>query len=662
MAATGGWPRYAGRNDTWAVTTTPAAVDPQPRLRLTPDPIAAAWSRTPSSPRPGRRRSSSRRCSAKFSRRRLAVAGATECGDTSAEPCWRSTTPKRTTSGLSQKQLVECVDVVGHERRLVARRTPRDVGQHVGAVDLQRHGGDPIGHPAPPEVTVSHNSCGFPSRRRRARATGHAGEPGRGWLTGGVCPSTSSSTAPTSPPRGGRCRACGSSTRPSWPSCEEHPDDMITVVVDATFGHRIDPRRCRSSTPPSRTTSSSSPPAGAIGRGDAFVLTIANKAGAVILSNDSFQEFHGEYPWLFDEGRLIGGKPVPHVGWVFVPRVPVRGPVSRRAVRDAGRHAPGRRHPRPAQQAGVRADAGAQGAAARCRRPRAARRPTPAEVPAPPRSRTGGRRRRPTPRRRVRHAPMNELLPFLEFVERHPIGSTRRGHDRVVLVARRLRDRRRRARLRPAAVPRRSARPAAPATCWPWASTVPFVVVSFNAPRRGIDLAVPGFQPAGIVVGPWRRRPSDAASAAPAAAGREAPAAEAGDARRGGQEVARAASRRPPVKKAPAKRPRQGGRGQDAAPRLAGAPAPPSPSRGAPAKKAAEPAPSPRRSAAPKPAAARSAACRAADQADASRRHARPSRPWRRRRRRRRPGAPRPRRPPPQAAGGCASPPGTSTR
>ena len=48
-----------------------------------------------------------------------------------------------------------------------------------------------------------------------------------------------------------------------------------------------------------------SPPAGAIGRGDAFVLTIANKAHAVILSNDSFQEFHGDYPWLFDEGRLI---------------------------------------------------------------------------------------------------------------------------------------------------------------------------------------------------------------------------------------------------------------------------------------------------------------------------------------------------------------------
>ena len=75
------------------------------------------------------------------------------------------------------------------------------------------------------------------------------------------------------------------------------------------------------------------PPAGAIGRGDAFVLQIADKADAMILSNDSFQEFHGEYEWLFDEGRLMGGKPVPHVGWVFVLRSPVRGPTSRRVLR-----------------------------------------------------------------------------------------------------------------------------------------------------------------------------------------------------------------------------------------------------------------------------------------------------------------------------------------
>src|SRR5436190_18978175 len=118
---------------------------------------------------------------------------------------------------------------------------------------------------------------------------------------------------------------------------QDHPDDVVTVVVDATFGHRIDPSEVPEFDAAVENNELVSPPAGAIGRGDAFVLTIANKAGAAILSNDSFQEFHGEYPWLFDEDRLIGGKPVPHVGWVFVPRAPVRGPVSRRATRDAGR-------------------------------------------------------------------------------------------------------------------------------------------------------------------------------------------------------------------------------------------------------------------------------------------------------------------------------------
>src|SRR5918998_3400702 len=116
---------------------------------------------------------------------------------------------------------------------------------------------------------------------------------------------------------------------------EEHPEDIITVVVDATFGHRIDPSEVADFDDAVDNNELVAPPAGAIGRGDAFVLTIAAKAHAVILSNDSFQEFHGDHAWLFDEGRLIGGKPVPNVGGVFVPPAPVRGPVSRPAQRDA---------------------------------------------------------------------------------------------------------------------------------------------------------------------------------------------------------------------------------------------------------------------------------------------------------------------------------------
>ncbi|PIE32619.1 MAG: hypothetical protein CSA55_03170, partial [Ilumatobacter coccineus] len=116
---------------------------------------------------------------------------------------------------------------------------------------------------------------------------------------------------------------------------EEYPDRKVTVVVDATFGHRIDESEVAAFEEGVENNELVTPPAGAIGRGDGFILSIANKAGAGILSNDSFQEFHGEYEWLFDRGRLVGGKPVPHVGWVFVDRSPVRGPKSRQAVRDA---------------------------------------------------------------------------------------------------------------------------------------------------------------------------------------------------------------------------------------------------------------------------------------------------------------------------------------
>ena len=52
------------------------------------------------------------------------------------------------------------------------------------------------------------------------------------------------------------------------------------------------------------------------------------------MSNDSFQEFHGEHPWLFERGRLLGATPVPGIGWIFSPRQPVRGPRSRQAVRE----------------------------------------------------------------------------------------------------------------------------------------------------------------------------------------------------------------------------------------------------------------------------------------------------------------------------------------
>ena len=59
----------------------------------------------------------------------------------------------------------------------------------------------------------------------------------------------------------------------------EYPGTEITVVVDATFGHRIDESERRTFEEAELAGEIVSPPAGAIGRGDAFLLRIAEKVG-----------------------------------------------------------------------------------------------------------------------------------------------------------------------------------------------------------------------------------------------------------------------------------------------------------------------------------------------------------------------------------------------
>lgn len=114
---------------------------------------------------------------------------------------------------------------------------------------------------------------------------------------------------------------------------EENPSAEMIVVADASFAHRVAPAERERFKEAELAGEIVTPPAGAVGRGDAFILKIADRIKGVVLSNDSFQEFHDEYPWLFELGRLIGGKPVHGVGWVFTPRLPVRGTKSTRLVK-----------------------------------------------------------------------------------------------------------------------------------------------------------------------------------------------------------------------------------------------------------------------------------------------------------------------------------------
>ena len=234
----------------------------------------------------------------------------------------------------------------------------------------------------------------------------------------------------------------------------EYPEALITVVVDATFGHRIDPKETAEFDEAIANNELVAPPAGAVGRGDAFVLSIANKVNATILTNDSYQEFHGQVDWLFDEGRLIGGKPVPHVGWVFVPRLPVRGAVSRSAVKDAKRKrvgsGKGPGHGAAGKCCRQSADAGAQVATARGEAHSQRRRCGQGRDQFGPRRGGGGRIGDAQGSRRQR-------LPAVPGVRRASSGGQQRQRRRrELLVARRVRAGRRREGLRAAAADGRS--------------------------------------------------------------------------------------------------------------------------------------------------------------------------------------------------------------
>lgn len=268
---------------------------------------------------------------------------------------------------------------------------------------------------------------------------------------------------------------------------DEYPDSAITVVVDATFGHRIDKKEVAEFEAGISNNELVAPPAGAVGRGDAFVLGIADKVGASVLSNDSFQEFHGEYKWLFDEGRLIGGKPVPHIGWVWVDRVPVRGPVSRKATRGSGGGGGGGRRGSGRNRRGNRDDestvrTGSKEASGPMPKPKS-----------PPPGRAASKPEPAKPRKAPKGGdPVNDLMPFLDFVEHHPIGTSVNGtvdayssHGAYITIA--DTDVRGYVPLRLMADPM----PRSAKSVMKQGESVTVVVVSFAPARRSIDCAVP---------------------------------------------------------------------------------------------------------------------------------------------------------------------------
>jgi hypothetical protein len=267
----------------------------------------------------------------------------------------------------------------------------------------------------------------------------------------------------------------------------EHHVETLTVVVDATFPNRIDASERAEFEEALLAGELVTPPAGAIGRGDAFILQIAGKVDATVLSNDSFQELHAVHPWLFDSGRLIGGKPVPGVGWVFLLRTPVRGPVSRRATREASPKSKDRSRPTPSGPPPAATETESAGG----RRRRGGRRRNEsggADTAARETTTTGSAAESARAPRKPAE-PANDPLPFIEFVGKHPVGSIVEGevetfssHGAYVLAGG--------ARCY---VPLKLMGDPAPRTArdiMTVGETRRFAVHSLDTPRRGIDLAL----------------------------------------------------------------------------------------------------------------------------------------------------------------------------
>ena len=264
----------------------------------------------------------------------------------------------------------------------------------------------------------------------------------------------------------------------------ERPHDSCIVVVDATFEHRIVSSEKDMYDEAVAAGELVTPPAGTIGRGDKFLLEIAERTRATVFSNDSFQEFHGEYDWLFDEGRLVGGKPVPGVGWILTARNPVRGAKSRMATQRAATK----------KRARSATGSSAKKAAKASPRSMAPEPEAPATAPGPtrgPSRSTGSARARG--RSSPASEPVNAALPFIEFITEHPLGATVIGevveftsHGAYVNVG----DVRCYVGLRHLGnPPPRSAREVLSR-----GEDREFLVQALDAPRRGIDLALPGFE------------------------------------------------------------------------------------------------------------------------------------------------------------------------
>jgi hypothetical protein len=128
--------------------------------------------------------------------------------------------------------------------------------------------------------------------------------------------------SPSAPPDIKRLELCRIAVQEKFPN---HP---VLLVADASLPRLVENQAEKSHLTLLNAMMSDgrviSVPPGSPGKADKFILNSATSKSGIVISNDSYKEFQGDFPWLFDEGRLYGHTYHEALGWDFSVRHPVR--------------------------------------------------------------------------------------------------------------------------------------------------------------------------------------------------------------------------------------------------------------------------------------------------------------------------------------------------
>ncbi|WP_405139927.1 Hsp70 family protein [Sphaerisporangium sp. NBC_01403] len=103
----------------------------------------------------------------------------------------------------------------------------------------------------------------------------------------------------------------------------QFPGSAVSVFVDAAMAHRLTVLERDALYEAIRQGSITQTPAGTHGKADRLVTMLADKTDATVVTNDSYKELQAEFPWLLDNGRVLGATYSSGV-WLFFPRTPIR--------------------------------------------------------------------------------------------------------------------------------------------------------------------------------------------------------------------------------------------------------------------------------------------------------------------------------------------------